>query len=110
MSAAAKDAAKSLDNVEEGVLEKFKVAATEILEEQDAVDLVARALAVISGMKNIEERSLLTSAKGCRTYYFKTNMEIRGPGYVFMSLERRLGTNIREGVREMRFTTDKKVN
>ncbi|CAD5121178.1 DgyrCDS9713 [Dimorphilus gyrociliatus] len=107
VTAAAKDAAKSLESVDEGVLEKFKEAATGILEEKDAVDQLARALAVISGMKNVEERSLLTSAKGCRTYYFKTNMEIRGPGYVFMSLERRLGTSVREGVREMRFTTDK---
>ncbi len=52
---------RSLDSIPESLLGLFRDAAENLIEERDAVDVVAAALAHMSGAKEITSRSLLSS-------------------------------------------------
>ena len=52
---------RSLDSISPTVLPLFKEAAEQLIQEKGAVDVVASALAFISGAKEIVSRSLLSA-------------------------------------------------
>ena len=52
---------RSLDSIPESVLPHFKEAAEQLIKEKGATNVVAAALAYISGAKEITSRSLLSS-------------------------------------------------
>ncbi len=52
---------RSIDNVSEELIEKFKSGAIEVLKTKDPVKALAAALAVISGCTKVTQRSLLSS-------------------------------------------------
>ena len=52
---------RSIENVSEELIEKFKSGAIEVLKTKDPVNALAAALAVISGCTKVTQRSLLSS-------------------------------------------------
>lgn len=50
-----------METVTDEMIEKFRSGAEEVLKNKDAVTALAAALAVISGVTKVTQRSLLTS-------------------------------------------------
>ncbi|XP_064398573.1 nucleolar RNA helicase 2-like isoform X2 [Halichondria panicea] len=69
IKAGAKDSIRSLDSIPESVLALFREAATQLIDGRGAIDVVAAALAHMSGAKEITSRSLLSSHQGYTTYH-----------------------------------------
>ena len=64
MQASVKQALRRLDNVDPGVKEFFKGAATTVAEGADPVDALAAALGCMSGFTEVpQDRSLLTQVR-----------------------------------------------
>ncbi len=59
---------RSLDSIPESVLALFREAATQLIDGRGAVDVVAAALAHMSGAKEITSRSLLSSHQVSETF------------------------------------------
>ncbi|XP_041362568.1 nucleolar RNA helicase 2-like isoform X2 [Gigantopelta aegis] len=107
VKAAAEDAARSLHNVSPDVLTQFRESAESMITEKGAVDALAAALAVISGNTTIKQRSLLSSREGYAAFVFRTNIELRGNGYVWRALEKQLSPEVKEKVSHMKLLADK---
>ncbi|XP_067673213.1 nucleolar RNA helicase 2-like [Haliotis asinina] len=107
IKAGATDAVRSLDDVPNETLEHFKESAESLIASRGAVNALSAALAVISGSTTISSRSLLSSKEGFTTYVFRTNMELRGTGYVWRALEKFLGEEDKEKATGMRMLEDK---
>ena len=88
----------------------FSPVAERIIEERGAVEALSMALAVMSGVANMQSRSLLTSAEGFKTYIFRTTNEMHGLGYVWQALSRCLEPEIKETVKGMKFIADRTVS
>ncbi|KAL5018873.1 hypothetical protein ScPMuIL_004595 [Solemya velum] len=102
----ATDAAKSLETVPEETLQYFRDSAEKLLANREPVDVLSAALAIISGSTKIVSRSLISSSQGYTTYIFSTNMELRGTGYVWRSLEKQIPDD-KEKIMRMRMCKDK---
>jgi len=104
-------AVKSLDDVEESLLEQFKSVAQRVLKKHksDATAPLAAALAVMSGANKRVSKSLLSNKDGFTTYKLtKHDDEIRGKSFAFVIIKRILGEE--EGDRAitgLTFTKDK---
>ncbi|XP_046359627.1 nucleolar RNA helicase 2-like [Haliotis rufescens] len=107
IKAGANDAVRSLDDVPNETLEHFKESAESLIASRGAINALSAALAVISGSTTISNRSLLSSKEGYTTYVFRTNMELRGTGYVWRALEKVLGEEDKEKATGMRMLEDK---
>lgn len=109
IGAAARDACKSLATVSPLVLPHFTKAAEEMIKETQAVDILARALAYISGYKDIVARSLLSSQQGFTTYHMTASQEIRAVSYFWKVLESSFPPEVKESVKGMRMSKDNKA-
>ena len=61
---------RSLDGIPESVLPHFHEAAEQLIKEKGATNVVAAALAYISGAKEIVSRSLLSAHQVCIINFF----------------------------------------
>ena len=91
--AAAETAISEVKAVTKDVAELFKDAAKTLIEEseRDPIDLLAAALARISGHSNMKQRSLITSHEDTTTMLFEaTGTTIRTPTFVWNYLRNNL--------------------
>jgi ATP-dependent RNA helicase DDX21 len=88
IKACAQDAVRTLDTVKPAALECFRQLADQLTKERNVVDVLAAALAIISGNAELKQRSLLSSREGFTTFLFQTNVEMKQLGYAWRSLER----------------------
>ena len=108
IGAAARDASRSLAEVSPSVLPHFTKAAEEMIKDTPAVDVLARALAYMSGYKDIVSRSLLSSQQGFTTYFMKASQEIRAVSYFWKVLESCFSHDVKESVKGIRMSKDNK--
>ena len=81
--AATEQALVAMREVHREVFPMFQEAAERILKDKEPVDVVAAALAVITGYTEpFKSRSLLGSAEGYTSLLLKSDREIFSPGYV----------------------------
>jgi ATP-dependent RNA helicase DDX21 len=107
--AAAVNAAKDIQKVDEAVIEYFKKSAEDILATEEASTVLACALAALSGhYKPLQQRSLLSSTQGAVTILLTSNVEIRGLTFVWNMIRRFLIQEPDEVVKGMRLTADRK--
>ena len=79
----AKEAARKIDDVHGEMVSLFTVHARKLIDSTDSVELVAAALAVISGYTSVtKERSLLSSLEGHTTLLLKSTDKIFSPRFV----------------------------
>ncbi|XP_065174597.1 nucleolar RNA helicase 2-like [Sycon ciliatum] len=107
LAMAARDAARSLSDVAPEVCVHFRDAAEQLVAERGAVDVMAAALAVLSGTKEIKSRSLLTGQEGYTTYVMASANEFGHQSYMWKALERSL-PEVKPEVRGMRMGQDSK--
>jgi len=107
IQSAATDAAKCLREVPKSVIPEFLSHAKELLETMPAEEVVAAALAHISGVTEIKKRSLLSTQEGFIAYEMTNSFEVRSPYYFWNALEEALGAEFRAAVSTMRLTADK---
>eukprot|EP00958_Prasinococcus_capsulatus_P014644 scaffold1541_cov418-Prasinococcus_capsulatus_cf.AAC.2 len=95
--AAAETASNEVKAVSKDVAELFKDAAKTLVQEseRDPIDLLAAALARISGHSNMKPRSLITSHEDTTTLLFEaTGTTIRTPTYVWNYLRNHLSEEL----------------
>ncbi|GIL69566.1 hypothetical protein Vretimale_13646 [Volvox reticuliferus] len=105
-----------LAEVDPAVVEHFREAAHRYLEEQavdgrDPSEALARALAKITGYKEMKARSLLTAHDDCTTLLFTSeDHTIESPGSVWGHLRKtcRLDESVLDQVKRMSVTADSK--
>lgn len=107
IESAASDAAKCLKQVPKAILPEFMSHAKELLENTPAEEVVAAALAHISGITEIKKRSLLSTQEGFIAYEMTNSFEVRSPYYFWNALEEALGADFRAAISTMRLTEDK---
>ena len=107
LATAAKDAARSLDDVSPEVCVHFRDAAEQLVSERGAVEVMSAALALLSGTKEIKSRSLLTGQEGYTTYVMTSANEFGHNSYMWKALERSL-PSVKPEIRGMRMGQDSK--
>ena len=110
VSAAARDAGEALKGVPQSVVKHFLPSARSLVDSEgsSAVDLVAAALAYVSGSAEIQSRSLLSSQPDYTTFLLRNSFEIRAVGYMWNVIARHLPAEIKAAVRGMRMCKDYK--
>ena len=107
LKAAARDAALSLDSVSADVCMHFRSTAEQLVSERGGVDVMSAALALLSGVREIKSRSLLSGQESFTTYIMRNASEFRSSGYMWKAIERIL-PDIKPEVRGMRTCLDMK--
>ncbi|XP_069756951.1 nucleolar RNA helicase 2 isoform X2 [Narcine bancroftii] len=102
-----RDAIRSLETIPASVSEHFLAAATKLIETRGALEVVAAALAHISGGRSLEQRSLLNSEKGFTTMVLNCSVEIHSIGYAWQGLKEQLGETVENQVKRMQFLKGK---
>lgn len=108
------DALKSVQGVHDSMMDIFKPLAEQALAEageENAADVIARALAVIAGYTQPPApRSLLSSSEGYMTFHYTADAslgEIRSPSFVFSQLrESIIPATVCDEIRGMTLTSD----
>jgi len=108
IQAYAKDAFKTLDKINDDVIEYFMVAAKDLIERKGAEQALAAALAALSGKTEISARSLLTSRVDHTAYIVTQNYDLHGTGLVWSLLKRNFDEDFMNSISHMRMTKDKK--
>ncbi|OAE30429.1 hypothetical protein AXG93_2121s1020 [Marchantia polymorpha subsp. ruderalis] len=108
--ASATSSIDSIREVSDSVLPLFRVAAQELLDSSGltAVDVIAKALAKISGHTDVKRRSLFTSTDDATTLYLQAGSTIYSPTYAFNCLRKFLSEESIAEVRRMQLTADGK--
>lgn len=107
IAASADDVLKSLTDINPDILQQFTNIAVKAGETLGYERALSAAFAVISGTTKLHSRSLLTSAKGFKTYMFATKNVINYPSYVWKNLNHKLPTEIMDHVKFIRVSLDK---
>jgi len=109
IKSSAYDAVRCLDDVSDEALQIFVPAAKEFIEERNgnAEEAIAAALAYISGVTKIVQRSLLTSQPGFTSYMMKQNLELRSNSLIWSCLRRYFDESFLSSIKGMRMCKDK---
>ncbi|XP_022158991.1 DEAD-box ATP-dependent RNA helicase 7 [Momordica charantia] len=101
-------AAESVTQVSDSVIPPFKSAADEMVNSSSltAVELLAKALAKLSGYTEIKSRSLLTSMENHVTLILEAGKPIYSPSFAYSVLRRFLPEEKVESVKGMALTAD----
>uniref|UniRef100_A0A9I9CLA2 DEAD-box ATP-dependent RNA helicase 7 n=1 Tax=Cucumis melo TaxID=3656 RepID=A0A9I9CLA2_CUCME len=101
-------AAESVTQVSDSVIPPFKSAAEEMVNSSSlsAVELLAKALAKLSGYTEIKSRSLLTSMENHVTLILEPGKPIYSPSFAYSILRRFLPEEKVESVKGMSLTAD----
>ncbi|XP_022928900.1 DEAD-box ATP-dependent RNA helicase 7-like [Cucurbita moschata] len=101
-------AAESVTQVADSVIPPFKSAAEELVNNSSlsSVELLAKALAKISGYTEIKSRSLLTSMENHVTLILEAGKPIFSPSFAYSVLRRFLPEEKVESVKGMTLTAD----
>ncbi|XP_038876470.1 DEAD-box ATP-dependent RNA helicase 7 [Benincasa hispida] len=101
-------AAESVTQVSDSVIPPFKSAAEEMVNSSSlsAVELLAKALAKLSGYTEIKSRSLLTSMENHVTLILDAGKPIFSPSFAYSVLRRFLPEEKVESVKGMTLTAD----
>lgn len=106
--ASANDAIRCLDDVSDEVLNIFMPSAKTIIEKRASPEeALAAALAYISGVTEIVQRSLLTSQAGYTTYMMRQNLELRSNSLIWSTLRRYFDESFLGSIKGMRMLKDK---
>jgi len=101
-------AAQSLHGVQHRAAALFKEKAESLLSNgETASTLLSKALACIAGFSTLTDRSLLSSHQGAATLLLRVKSEIRGPGFVFSLLKRRIREDVVETIKRMSLLEDR---
>jgi ATP-dependent RNA helicase DDX21 len=94
--------------VSDSVVPLFRQAAQDLVESTGlpVIDVLAKALAKISGQTDIKRRSLLTSHDDATTLMLKANTSMYSPTYAFNCLRKYLPEETINEVRRMNLTVD----
>ncbi|KAG0598099.1 hypothetical protein M758_12G046000 [Ceratodon purpureus] len=94
--------------VADNVVPLFRQAAMDLVESSGlpAVDVLAKAIAKISGQTELKRRSLLTSHDDATTLMLKANTSMYSPTYAFNCLRKYLAEEFVNEVRRMNLTVD----
>lgn len=79
------------------------------MEENDAVEILSKALALVSGNTEIASRSLLSAQTGFTTFLIRQNWELRGTGLIWKMLNEDFAENVVSEIRGMRLCKDRQV-
>ncbi|KAG6605682.1 DEAD-box ATP-dependent RNA helicase 7 [Cucurbita argyrosperma subsp. argyrosperma] len=101
-------AVESITQVSDSVIPPFKSAAEELVNNSSlsAVELLAKALAKLSGYTEIKSRSLLTSMENHVTLILEAGKPIFSPSFAYSVLRRFLPEEKVESVKGMTLTAD----
>ncbi|XP_011654884.1 DEAD-box ATP-dependent RNA helicase 7 [Cucumis sativus] len=101
-------AAESVTQVSDSVIPPFKSAAEEMVNSStlSAVELLAKALAKLSGYTEIKSRSLLTSMENYVTLILEPGKPMYSPSFAYSILRRFLPEEKVESVKGMSLTAD----
>ena len=100
---------RSLETVSKDITCLFESTARELLEDNDPVDILSKALALVSGNTEVTSRSLLSSQKGYITFLIRQNWELRGTGLIWKMLNENYAEEIVSKIRGMRLCKDRQV-
>lgn len=105
--AAAKDVKEQIAKLPEKSAERFTEVAREMIAgaEEDgssAENLLAAAIAIMSGVTDCTSRSLLNSKKGSQTWQMDVKFELRSSGFIFALLEKSISAEARAAAKGMR--------
>lgn len=94
--------------VQESVVPLFRKAAEELVASSGlpVLDVLAKAIAKISGQTELKQRSLLTSHNDSTTLMLKANTSMYSPTYAFNCLRKYLAEESVNEVRRMNLTVD----
>ena len=105
ITASARDASQSFDDINKEILPFFKETADELISKYSAEEVICRALAIISGYtKNLKQKSLLNSTEGMVTMKLTGSIEgISGGTYnVFRLLKNNLDRGLVDTIKVMK--------
>jgi len=106
--ASARDISHVFDKVSDSVLNLFDESVKDILQHYKPEEALGRALAIISGYtKNMQQRSLLSSAEGFVTYIIESDQEVRNLSYFWNFIKNSFAPHIAESIKGMRFLASK---
>eukprot|EP00118_Oscarella_pearsei_P001521 m.7671 g.7671 ORF g.7671 m.7671 type:complete len:620 (+) comp19359_c0_seq1:87-1946(+) len=109
VSSAARDAGEALKGIPSDVIKHFLPSAQALVDKEGgAVELVAAALAYMSGNAEIQSRSLLSSKPNYTTFLLRNTFEIRAVGYMWNVIARHLPADVKQAVQGMRMCKDYK--
>eukprot|EP00795_Rhopilema_esculentum_P008057 gene8057-13972_t len=85
----------------------FESTAKDLLETNDAVKVLSKALALLSGTTEIKTRSLLSSQAGYTTFLIRQNWQLRGTGLIWKMLNDDFSSKDVDQIRGMKLCKDK---
>ncbi|KAL2642915.1 hypothetical protein R1flu_010502 [Riccia fluitans] len=106
--ASAESSIDGVRKVSDSVLPLFRLAAQQLLDStgMPAVDVIAKALAKISGHTEVKRRSLFTSTDDAITLHLQNSSTIYSPTFAFNCLRKFLTEESIAEVRRMQITAD----
>ena len=100
---------RSLETVSTEMASLFESTAKDLLETNDAVKVLSKALALVSGNTEIKTRSLLSSQAGYTTFLIRQNWQLRGTGLIWKMLNDDFSSKDVDQIRGMKLCKDKLV-
>ena len=100
---------RSLETVSADIACLFESTARDLLEDNDPVGILSKALALVSGNTEVTSRSLLSAQKGYTTFLIRQNWELRGTGLIWKMLNENYAEEVVSEVRGMRLCKDRQV-
>ncbi|KAK2108555.1 Nucleolar RNA helicase 2 [Saguinus oedipus] len=107
IKASSKDAIRLLDFVPPTAISHFKQSAEKLIEEKGAVEVLAAALAHISGAMSVDQCSLINSNVGFVTMILQCSIEMPNISHAWKELKEQLGEEIDSKVKGMVFLKGK---
>ena len=87
----------------------FESTAKDLLEDNDPVEILSKALALVSGNTEVTSRSLLSAQTGYVTFMIRQNWELRGTGLIWKMLNEDYAEEVVSQIRGMRLCKDRQV-
>ena len=100
---------RSLETISPDIACLFESSAKELLSKSDPVEVLSKALALVSGNTEITSRSLLSSQQGYTTFLIRQNWALRGTGLIWKMLNEDNDETVTGQIRGMRLCKDKLV-
>ena len=105
--AAAKDVKEQIAKLPEKSGTRFLEVAREMIasaeeEGSSAENLLASAIAIMSGVTDCSVRSVLNNKKGSQTWQMDVQFEIRSTGFIYGMLEKGISAEVRQAAKAMR--------
>lgn len=109
IAASARDVIRGMEKVPKEVYEIFMTNSKDLLDSEDPVVALAKALAYISGhTEKLKQRSILCAFEGYVTFLIETNVELRSMGYVWNFMRNNFSQDIINSVKGMKLLADRK--